>query len=229
MANCNHDCEHCEQKGSCSDEIIKSKQNDASNIKRVIGVLSGKGGVGKTNVTINLAISLSKLGYRVVVIDADKVAKELNKPETEYMKEIRKTFGDSFFLSDGNLNRAKMAEEIYTNNNSRESLNALTFKFVVDNILEKIKEIKSENKYIVIDAPLLFEAGLQNFCDYSISLISDYETKLERICKRDGISLETAKKRLGIQHDDSYYIGKFKDGKKLTTEEFLLLQKYNIM
>ena len=168
----------------------------------IIGV-TGTSGSGKTTVGSILAKK-----ENVVVIDADKVAKELNKPETEYMKEIRKTFGDSFFLSDGNLNRAKMAEEIYTNNNSRESLNALTFKFVVDNILEKIKEIKSENKYIVIDAPLLFEAGLQNFCDYSISLISDYETKLERICKRDGISLETAKKRLGIQHDDSYYIEK---------------------
>ena len=168
----------------------------------IIGV-TGTSGSGKTTVGSILAQK-----ENVVVIDADKVAKELNKPETEYMKEIRKTFGDSFFLSDGNLNRAKMAEEIYTNNNSRESLNALTFKFVVDNILEKIKEIKSENKYIVIDAPLLFEAGLQNFCDYSISLISDYETKLERICKRDGISLETAKKRLGIQHDDSYYIEK---------------------
>lgn len=168
----------------------------------IIGV-TGTSGSGKTTVGSILAKK-----ENVVVIDADKVAKELNKPETEYMKEIRKTFGDSFFLSDGNLNRAKMAEEIYTNNNSRESLNALTFKFVVDNILEKIKEIKSENKYIVIDAPLLFESGLQNFCDYSISLISDYETKLERICKRDGISLETAKKRLGIQHDDSYYIEK---------------------
>ena len=46
MANCSHDCENCELKGNCSDEIVKSKPNDASKIKRVIGVLSGKGGVG---------------------------------------------------------------------------------------------------------------------------------------------------------------------------------------
>ena len=60
-------------------EIVKKVNND--NIKssietlktsaKVITVTSGKGGVGKTNVTVNLAITLTKLGYRVVVIDAD--------------------------------------------------------------------------------------------------------------------------------------------------------------
>ena len=71
MANCSHDCEHCEQKGSCSDEIIKSKQNDASNIKRVIGVLSGKGGVGKSFITSSLATYLSRNGLKVGILDAD--------------------------------------------------------------------------------------------------------------------------------------------------------------
>ena len=71
MANCNHDCEHCEQKGSCSDEIIKSKQNDASNIKRVIGVLSGKGGVGKSFITSSIATYLSRNGLKVGILDAD--------------------------------------------------------------------------------------------------------------------------------------------------------------
>ena len=55
MANCSHDCANCELKGNCSDEIVKSKPNDASKIKRVIGVLSGKGGVGKSFVTSSIA------------------------------------------------------------------------------------------------------------------------------------------------------------------------------
>lgn len=71
MADCNHDCEHCGQKGNCSDEIIKAKQNDASNIKRVIGVLSGKGGVGKSFVTSALAAYLSRSGLSVGILDAD--------------------------------------------------------------------------------------------------------------------------------------------------------------
>ena len=65
MANCNHDCENCFQKGSCSDEIVKSKTNDASNVKRVIGVLSGKGGVGKSFITSAIASYLSRSGLSV--------------------------------------------------------------------------------------------------------------------------------------------------------------------
>ena len=71
MANCNHDCANCAQKGSCSDEIVKSKPNDLSHIKRVIGVLSGKGGVGKSFVTSSLATYLSRSGLSVGILDAD--------------------------------------------------------------------------------------------------------------------------------------------------------------
>ena len=71
MADCNHDCANCSAKGNCADEIIKSKQNDASNIKRVIGVLSGKGGVGKSFVTSAIATYLSRNGLQVGILDAD--------------------------------------------------------------------------------------------------------------------------------------------------------------
>ena len=71
MADCNHDCSNCSQKGNCSDEIVKSKQNDASNIKRVIGVLSGKGGVGKSFITSSIATYLSRSGLKVGILDAD--------------------------------------------------------------------------------------------------------------------------------------------------------------
>ena len=71
MANCNHDCENCSSKGNCADEIVKSKQNAASNIKRVIGVLSGKGGVGKSFITSSIATYLSRSGLSVGILDAD--------------------------------------------------------------------------------------------------------------------------------------------------------------
>ena len=51
MADCNHDCEHCAQAEGCSSKIVKAKLNDRSKIKKIIGVLSGKGGVGKSYVT----------------------------------------------------------------------------------------------------------------------------------------------------------------------------------
>ena len=71
MAECNHDCEHCSVAEGCSDKIQKAKLNDRSKIKKVIGVLSGKGGVGKSYVTSLLAVYLNRQGYKVGIMDAD--------------------------------------------------------------------------------------------------------------------------------------------------------------
>ncbi len=68
--NCSHDCSSCKEK--CSDrKIEKEKQNEFSNIKKVIGVVSGKGGVGKSLVTSLLASLVAKLGYKTAILDAD--------------------------------------------------------------------------------------------------------------------------------------------------------------
>ena len=71
--NCTHDCSTCGQ--SCAErttpQSFLEKQNEASNIKRVIGIVSGKGGVGKSMVTSLLASAMRKRGKEVAVLDAD--------------------------------------------------------------------------------------------------------------------------------------------------------------
>lgn len=68
--NCSHDCSSCSQ--NCSSRVIpKEKLNQYSNVKKVIGVVSGKGGVGKSLVTSLLAVSFSKMGYKTAILDAD--------------------------------------------------------------------------------------------------------------------------------------------------------------
>lgn len=69
MAECTHDCSTCKQK--CSKESLIAPMNKASKIKRVIGVVSGKGGVGKSLVTSMLAVSMQRRGYQCAVLDAD--------------------------------------------------------------------------------------------------------------------------------------------------------------
>lgn len=71
MSSCNHDCSSCSSKDNCSSQSIKAKLNDRSHIKKVVAVLSGKGGVGKSFVTSSLAVMLSRRGYRVGILDAD--------------------------------------------------------------------------------------------------------------------------------------------------------------
>lgn len=68
--NCSHNCSECNE-NCASRGIVKEKQNENSNVKKVIGVISGKGGVGKSFITSFLAITAQKAEYKVAVLDAD--------------------------------------------------------------------------------------------------------------------------------------------------------------
>ncbi len=170
---------------------------------KIIGI-TGTSGSGKTT----LSQILNKR-EDVELIDADKVVREMSEPGAEYLEAIKNTFGEEVFLDDGNLNRKSLANKIYNDGQALESLNRLTFKYVVTEILNRIRNINEKNiKYIVIDAPLLFEAGLDKHCNIVVALIADYNLKIKRICMRDNIDEKTAESRLNIQHEDSFYTEK---------------------
>lgn len=77
---CNHDCSSCSSNcGSEGQGISKLKLNDKSSIKKIIGVLSGKGGVGKSMVTSLLASQMARKGYKVGVLDADITGPSMGK------------------------------------------------------------------------------------------------------------------------------------------------------
>lgn len=66
---CDHNCSNCSEK--CDAKSLLEKPNKRSSVKKVIGVVSGKGGVGKSLVTSLLAITMNKRGYKTAVLDAD--------------------------------------------------------------------------------------------------------------------------------------------------------------
>lgn len=72
MSDCNHDCSSCSSNcGERTPESLIEKPHPDSKIKKVIGVVSGKGGVGKSMVTDLLAVSFSRKGYHCGIMDAD--------------------------------------------------------------------------------------------------------------------------------------------------------------
>lgn len=71
MSECNHDCSNCSANCSERKGIQKEQLNSKSSVKKVIGIVSGKGGVGKSLVSSLLAINMNKKGYNVGIIDAD--------------------------------------------------------------------------------------------------------------------------------------------------------------
>ena len=122
------------------------------------------------------------------------------------MKSIIEVFGKEILKEDGSLNRKKLGEIIYKNKKALENLNKLTFKYVVEEILERLRKLEKQGKEIVgIDAPLLYEARLDEHCNYTIAVIAEENIKLDRVCKRDNISKETAMQRLKIQKSDKFF------------------------
>ena len=71
--NCTHDCSTCSS--ACASRTapqdLLEKPNDMTHVKKLIGVVSGKGGVGKSLVTSMLAVLMSRQGYTAAVLDAD--------------------------------------------------------------------------------------------------------------------------------------------------------------
>ncbi|MBQ5746812.1 MAG: Mrp/NBP35 family ATP-binding protein [Clostridia bacterium] len=79
MSECTHDCSTCASKGNCSSEIQKEKLNGYSKVNKVYGIVSGKGGVGKSLVTSLMAVEMMRREKRVAIIDADVTGPSIPK------------------------------------------------------------------------------------------------------------------------------------------------------
>ncbi len=77
-SSCNHSCSSCST-GDCNSRTASQKSSARSNVKHVIGVVSGKGGVGKSLVTSLLACEMKKRGYKVGILDADVTGPSIPK------------------------------------------------------------------------------------------------------------------------------------------------------
>ena len=85
MADCNHECGSCEK--SCSERDLKAYLDKDSKVKKVIGIVSGKGGVGKSLVTSLLASKVNKDGFKSAILDADITGPSI--PESFGVGDIR--------------------------------------------------------------------------------------------------------------------------------------------
>ena len=166
---------------------------------KIIGI-TGNSGSGKSTVC-----EIIKENYNAKIIDADKVAKRLTSSDTEYLKEIIKTFGKSILDENKKLNRKKLSDIVFNSKEKKILLDKLTFKYVVEEIKKEIKNVQNCD-YILLDVPLLFESNLDEICDLTVGVIASEDVKIKRIMQRDNISLEKAKSRLNSQSKEEFYI-----------------------
>lgn len=165
----------------------------------IIGI-TGSSGAGKSTIC-----EILKKEYNVKIINADKIAKRLSNKGTNYINDIIKTFGNDIVDEQGELKRKKLGQIIYNNTEKRKKLNKCTFKYIKKEIEEEIERTK-EYVTIIIDAPLLFECGLEKLCDKVIGVVSKRNLQIERIVARDNIDYQEAESRLNAQEDNEFYI-----------------------
>ncbi|KAI9019582.1 dephospho-CoA kinase [Phycomyces nitens] len=153
------------------------------------GIASGKSTVSKL-----------LLDEKIPVIDADLIAREIVKPGRRSNKLIRKHFGDSVFLPDGNIDRPKLGDIIFKDPHKRSILNQCTHPYVR---LEMAKQalfywFKGADR-VVFDVPLLFESKLDRFMGTNIVVYCSEPLQLQRLRSRDGLTEEQAGNRIQAQ------------------------------
>ena len=166
---------------------------------KIIGI-TGNSGSGKS--TISKMVQDKCNG---IVIDADKIARNMACADSNYLKEIANVFGTDI-ISNNKLDRKKMADIIFNDKIQKEKMDEITFKYVVNEIKLRINLAKEQYDCIILDVPLLFESKLNEICDYTIGVIAKEEDKICRICKRDNINREKAIQRINSQPSDEFYI-----------------------
>ena len=157
--------------------------------------LTGGIATGKSTV----ATLLRTMG--VWVCDADILARQVVKPGGEALSQITQTFGDAFLLPSGELNRAKVREEILVETEKRKKLEMILHPAIQEQLwieLEKSGILGTATVW-VYEAALLFETNTyKRFREIWVTLCSR-ENQLTRLCQRDNITMEQAVQLLQLQ------------------------------
>ena len=167
-----------------------------SNMK-IIG-LTGGIGTGKSTVSAYLK------DKGCVILDADKMSRQLTAPGGAALPEIRKTFGDEVFFEDGTLNRKKLGSIVFNDKEKLKSLEKLTTEKVVEQTVDGLVRLRKADYsgIVIIDAPLLFECNMQELAQESWLVTTDLEVRIERIMKRDGLDRQSILDRINNQMSD---------------------------
>jgi dephospho-CoA kinase len=135
------------------------------------------------------------------IIDADRLAREVVEPDQPAWQEIVNWFGNAILLPNRQLDRVKLAELVFNDQQKMKILNSIIHPRVGSRILELTRKIEAENPdaVVIYDIPLLIEAGMQEMVDLIILVYAPRELQLERLRQRDSLSPEEAEQRLSAQ------------------------------
>lgn len=159
----------------------------------IIGI-TGSLGSGKSTV----AQMFRQKGIRV--LDADKIAHKFLLPGTSSFKRIVKDFGAAV-LKDGRIDRSRLADIVFSDAQQLKRLCNIIHPQVAKEIKAQIRifRAKKTKSFLMIDVPLLFEAGLDKVCDHIIVVYASPKVQIARIQKRSHWTKYEILKRMKAQ------------------------------
>ncbi|WP_411994341.1 dephospho-CoA kinase [Agarivorans sp. DSG3-1] len=150
------------------------------------GIASGKSQVSRW---------FEELG--ITVVDADIVAREVVNIGQPALAQIAKYFGQTILLENGQLNRAKLRQEIFANEEKKNWLNQLVHPLIREAMLTQLNQ--AQGPYKILVAPLLLENQLNKLVDRVLVVDASTNVQIERTMARDSVSAKQAQQIIDAQ------------------------------
>lgn len=160
-------------------------------------VLGLTGGIATGKSTVSAI--LKKAGC--VIIDADRIAREVVKKGLPAYRKIIDTFGDNILSPDGEIDRSALGDIIFNDPQKKQLLNRIVHPYVSKETNLQLKHIEKThpNTIVILDIPLLLEAQIHKALSEVIVVYVPEHTQIKRLMQRDGISETDALARINSQ------------------------------
>lgn len=169
-------------------------------MSRLIVGLTGQTGAGKTTATD----FFKEQGFSL--INCDELVHSLGDESREYIEAVRAYFGEGVVTTDNKINRKALGQIVFSDKEKLEKLNEIVFPIIGRAMTEKANSLfENGSSVVILDAPTLFESETDKMCGLIVAITAEKETLINRIMKRDGISRETAEKRLSSQRTKEFF------------------------
>ncbi|MDD2304756.1 MAG: dephospho-CoA kinase [Prolixibacteraceae bacterium] len=154
------------------------------------------GGIGSGKSTVCRVFSV----MGIPVFEADKVARKLMDTDEEIHEKLVRLFGAAVYLPDQTVNRKYLAGIVFKDPSLLAKLNEIVHPVVRKTFFDWCERQKSP--YIIHEAAILFESGFYKMMDKTITVVTNEDERIQRVMKRDGITMELVKERIKNQWSD---------------------------
>ena len=160
--------------------------------KKILVGITGGIGSGKSTVSRYWASYAGLLR-----IDIDKICARLLEKGKAGWKQLHNHLDASFFGPDGQLDRRRLRLDIFSDPGLRKEVNRLIHPLAFEGM--RSEAAAAEGRVVLVDVPLLYEAGWQDQFEHCVVVYADYATCCQRIIKRDQIALQEVERTVRSQ------------------------------